>query len=395
MEPHLLVGPISEVHAEDAEHKISADVDGAAVWFASDRALSANPDALACAFLIPAMAADRPLKLHEPVDATLLANFTGIAEIFHDWWNFSIPEVRAETCKRAPNGGTGMFFTAGVDSFFTLWRNRERIDYLINVHGFDIDLDDTDRFAQSSAAIRKVAEALSIEPIFVRTNLRDHPTFQAAQWEKTHIAALAAVGHVLSPWLRQVYVASSDVLPPYASHPDLDCLWSSNAIETINDEINISRLDKVNTIGHWPLAQRYLKVCWENRAKSLNCGECEKCVRTQAQLAAVGALDHCKTFPPGSLAERISALSPVSEHFTKQWSEVRDLISDSATKSAVNDLLARIARQNRFRRTERRLWRALSTVSITSKGMKAIDARLFGGGLRRAYYAILRLLHSY
>lgn len=288
MEPNLLVGPISEVHAEDAIHKIRADVDGAAVWFSSERTLSANPDALACAFLIPAMAADRPLKLHEPVDATLLANFTRIAEIFHDWWNFSIPEVRAETCKRTPNGGTGMFFTAGVDSFFTLWRNRERIDYLINVHGFDIELDDTDRFDQSSTAIRKVAEGLAIEPIFVRTNLRDHPTFRSLSWIITHIAALAAIGHVLSPWLQRIYVASSDAPPPHGTHPSLDILWTSNAVEIINNEPGIARLDKVQAIGHWPLAQQFLKVCWENRAQSLNCGECEKCVRTQAQLAAAG-----------------------------------------------------------------------------------------------------------
>jgi len=43
---------------------------------------------------------------------------------------------------------------------------------------------------------------------------------------------------------------------------------------------------------------------------------------------------------------------------------------------------------------ERTFWRALARLNVTSGGLRAIDARLFGGRVRRAYYALRQLLAS-
>jgi SAM-dependent methyltransferase len=55
-------------------------------------------------------------------------------------------------------------------------------------------------------------------------------------------------------------------------------------------------------------------------------------------------------------------------------------------------LIAQGAAQDRLRRMERAFWRALAGLNITSGALRAIDARLFGGRMRRVYYALRRYL---
>ena len=42
---------------------------------------------------------------------------------------------------------------------------------------------------------------------------------------------------------------------------------------------------------------RHLRVCWENRDGSYNCGTCKKCLRTMIALRIAGKLDACETLP--------------------------------------------------------------------------------------------------
>jgi exopolysaccharide biosynthesis predicted pyruvyltransferase EpsI len=44
---------------------------------------------------------------------------------------------------------------------------------------------------------------------------------------------------------------------------------------------------------------RHLRVCWRNYEGAFNCGRCEKCLRTKAELAANDALQECLTFEGG------------------------------------------------------------------------------------------------
>lgn len=387
IDTELSIGPVRLSLSCDGTHEAGAEVDGFPIRYTASHAVAGNADSLACAFLLPSLAADRVLVLDDPIDEGLCKNIPRIATICKEWWHYAPARIEACTVNRRPQGDEGLFFTSGVDSFFTLMRNRDRIRYLVNVHGFDIALHDTDRFENSAAAIETVAEQLSLEPIFVHTNLREHPTFNALPWPVTHIAALASVGHLLQPHLRRIHIAGSDVPPPHGSHPSLDCLWSSNAVEMINDEDGIRRLDKVRAIGDWDVAQRNLKVCWENRSANLNCSVCEKCVRTQAQLATAGVLEHFETFLPGSLAARIDNLPVAEGALISQWRDIRNQISQPTVRSAVDRLLARSAFDIRLHKIERRLWGSASFAGITPRRLKELDARLFGGRARRLYQA--------
>lgn len=331
--------------AEDGRNELRIEVGGADVYFRSARPLAESVDGAVCAFFLPALAAGRPLASAAPVDRALMGNLEKAAAIAAQFWGYSAHQpggpLTERTAGASINASTGIFFTGGVDSFYTLRTQIAHVQSLVNVHGFDIKLGDRDRFARSHTMLARVAEWLSLEHISVETDLRRHPVFAAADWEVTHIAALASVAHALAPMLGRVYVAGSDVPPPWGSHPSLDKLWSSAAVTIVNDELGIARLDKVKAIAGWPPVAATLKVCWENRSAELNCGVCEKCVRTQAQFAVVGGLGDLETFPPGDVVERIDALRWVHRSLFGQWTDIRRETADRRLRRAIDRLLRR------------------------------------------------------
>jgi hypothetical protein len=74
----------------------------------------------------------------------------------------------------------------------------------------------------------------------------------------------------------------------WGSHPALDVNFSSQRLTIVHDGARFSRLDKVRELAAWPTALANLRVCTENPATGLNCGECEKCIRTRLELLAAG-----------------------------------------------------------------------------------------------------------
>lgn len=291
---------------QESPNRIAVTLAGAPVFIEADTGLAARIEAGLAAALLPALAGGATLVCRQPADTVFLANLHEIARIAAEWWRWRNRDpVRCEgAAGPAAAGGQAMFFTGGVDSFCTLLRRGREVEALINIHGFDIPLADRARQAAAGAGIDAVAQALSKRAVHVATDLRQHPLFNTLSWEITHVAALASVAHALSLQFGRVFLASSDVPPPWGSHPMLDGLWSSGALALVNDGAELSRLDKVRMIAGSDLVHWHLKVCWENRSAALNCGACEKCVRTQAQFAAVGALGRLGVFPPGDLAAR-------------------------------------------------------------------------------------------
>jgi hypothetical protein len=110
-------------------------------------------------------------------------------------------------------------------------------------------------------------------------------------------AALAAVAHALAPNHGKVYIASSYSyanVHPWGSHPLLDPLWSTDAVQIVHD-IGETRMDKLRVVVQHPEALARLWVCWENLG-NYNCGLCEKCIRTMLALRVLG-IEHCVAFP--------------------------------------------------------------------------------------------------
>jgi hypothetical protein len=277
--------------------RVSADVDGRDVWFESSEAvLEPVAEAYASAFLIPALHRHAVLEFDSPVDPVWLGNVPAIHALLHEWWQ--LPDRMPCAPTRAPtasgnSGERALFFSGGVDSFFTLLRTAEPVDRLVLIHGFDYTRDDRPRLEETERTLRGVAEARGIRWTVIRTNAREHPLFEDVSWERAHGGVLAAVGHLFGNDVGELLISSSvpRVTPiPWGSHWRLDPLWSSSRKRFIHVGHEHRKEDKLRALANEPLAQRHLRVCWENRTAAGNCSRCYKCLYARLVLAQIGAL---------------------------------------------------------------------------------------------------------
>lgn len=300
--------------------------------------------------LFSAMKLREDIHLNGCVSPRLLHGISRIQETFSGWF----PELQPVSIHTTPAAsgafregrpatkrGVACFFSGGVDSFYSTLKHQDEIDTLLLVHGFDIDVDATDLWNRVRTEMRTAAAALGKRLIEIETNTRSM-TDKFADWgNHQHGAMLAAVVQLLAPQLSRVYVPSSyasDQLHPWGSHPDVDPLWSTEEVEIIHDGNEAKRIQKVEVIATSDVAMQHLRVCWENRQNTYNCGRCEKCIRTQINLRVVGAQDRCRLFArPASL-----------------WTISRSLVREE-TKFFVEENLAAL----RARGTDPALERAL------------------------------------
>ena len=259
------------------------------------------------------------------------------------WWpELAAGEVHAPVGEAAsPGAHAGVFYTGGIDSSYVLQQLHPKLRYAVFVEGFDIRLENEDHLRRSEEALGATAAACGLEFLVVRTNLRTHPLSKVVRWGKNHIGPLAAVAHALGSHVHTMYVAASDVPPPYGSAPDLDAAWSSDAVQIQNFSAELSRLERAASIGKWDKLRGRLRVCWSRGAHDLNCGRCEKCIRTRMQLFVTGSPDGLGSFGTGpSLLSAIGDLSVVSAHLSGQWRELASALRDRRLRREVERLLA-------------------------------------------------------
>ena len=276
-----------------------------------------NPDAFLVGCLVPAMhLGEARVAVRAPVCPELLENLETAMAVLHTWYGPRYAPVPIEAPARpapAPAAsGTGLFLSGGADSLAALRRNHlryppghpARAGHGFLVHGFDIG-GVKERgtkypvFDRARAAMDAVARDAGIALVPVYTNLR-HLCDERELWlEKFFGAVLAAVGHGFAGRNHRVEIASSYDLPnlaPCGSHPLLDPLYGSSSVQVRHRDVALSRLDKLRVVAGWETAFQNLRVCLQNVSDRLNCGWCEKCVRTMTALVALGCLDRTRAF---------------------------------------------------------------------------------------------------
>lgn len=246
------------------------------------------------------------------VSGTLQAGAERAGKMLADWLGAAAPIIEGPTEPRVTGGArTASFFSGGVDSFYSLWKNQDRIDDLITIYGFDFKVTDQPRREHVGATSRAVAEALGKELLEVETDVKTAYLNRHLKWGYAHGGALASVAMLFEQRLATAIIPASftwNTLFPWGSHPELDPLWSTEALRLDHDGCEATRVEKVAAIAEFPLAMKHLRVCYDNRPGTYNCGECEKCLRTQINLAAVGALDRCDTLPTAIDYQRVSRI---------------------------------------------------------------------------------------
>jgi hypothetical protein len=322
--------------------RVSAIVAGAPLWFESpDAALQAAPEAFATLMFLPALMAGARLQSSAALDETWLAGTRSIPPLLREWWGYSDAYPLSASAASAPSAprasGRALMFSGGVDSMYEFLRSMTEIDALVFVHGFDIAIDDRHRADAFEASLRRLAAQTNKRAIMLRTNARRHRLFRAFDWERTHGAALAAAGHVLSREIGTLRIASSwsySEPEPWGSRWDLDPRWSSRLLEIEHADATLTRQQKIAAIAAEPLAHQHLRVCWENLTAAGNCCRCTKCLRTMLSLKSHGALDKFETFDrDADLVARLDAVPAMSSKLRgraraqldelQQWPELR------------------------------------------------------------------------
>jgi len=269
------------------------------------RRIPSRSDHFALAALFPTMQSFDRCVIHGEVSRPLLENLSDLNAAWQAWRPEKYRQVQWEADKvveqpaaAGQRSGHLLAFSGGVDASVTLkrhtsgslgWRNREIRGALI-VHGFDISTSDREGFRKACERAERITSNVGVPLISARTNLRELPN----HWEDAFGAKLASVLHVFNETFEGAFVASDE---PYA-FPKLP--WGSNPVSNPwlgtcwfplrTDGAELKRLEKVRLLSTWEAAIGNIRVCWEGKVPGENCGVCEKCVRTQLELAACGVV---------------------------------------------------------------------------------------------------------
>jgi hypothetical protein len=348
--------------------------------YADSLSESGNPW-LAC--LLPlAVTRREPLRLCLPIDPVLSANAARLMKIWTGWYRkLRVVPIEAEVKPVEPipaPAETAAFFSGGVDSFFTVLRNKEQddrsafpaIDRLLCVRGFDIDLDNTREFERLRSRLSEAAGDLGVELVDVAMNVRE-VRFMQSDWARlSHGSALASIGLALEKRFRAVYIATSYTggppMHPWGSHPETDPLSSTSRTRIIHDGAGISRMEKTEYVARSEVAMRSLHVCPRARS-SENCCDCRKCFLVMLTLEVTGALSRCSVFSRHPLdlerVKRTYLKGPTTQYLFRQI-EVRARAQGRLDiAQAIDQAVKRTRRLNRllwpatWMRTKPGLWR--------------------------------------
>lgn len=275
-----------------------------------------RPEAFLLAAIVPAAAAgEERVYVDGAVCGLLSQSIPTALAIVKNWSPLRFPDKplpRIEAASisdsvQAPTNRSAGFYSGGVDSTHLLLANAERfpighsarIAYGISVYGFDmggrIGQDGNEAFNLLLAQSRPLLESLEIKPLPIYTNLRhldDRPGF----WGEAFVGfALAAVAHVLEGAFRNIFVASAGeplveaIQVPTATSPSLVPYLNSKHVQVSMPYVEIGRLQRLHLIVRNQAALAALRVCFLcDERPVLNCGSCEKCVRTQLGLMICG-----------------------------------------------------------------------------------------------------------
>lgn len=292
----------------------------------------------------------------------------------------------------APGRSSASFMSGGVDALTVLRQNRLEIPLdhpssirdCLFVHGLDLGAhqlfgDNLDHFNWAASRLRDFGEIADFSLLPIRTNAAQLSDNYNLFVTASHGAIIASIAHLFGRRIKDITVASSESVfdsLPWGSSPLLDPHYSSVNITIKHDTACFTRLEKLRFVSQWPDALSVLRVCHDpKRGEKLNCGNCEKCIRTMVGLVVCGKLAGCDAFEDDDISvDRLMTLNQPAKqgelplrniHHTETWLElVEPLRQAGRTDLAAiieRKLLERkkqklTSRRSRFRRLASRMW---------------------------------------
>ena len=293
------------------------------IFIETDAQFQLNTNSIPHAFLVgcivPALHfGEKRIQINEDISPDLLEGLETVMTIMKIWsqGRYQPLDLETGTQKTLPEkdnkGRAAMLYSGGIDSLAALRLNRlhfgkDHPGYIrdcLFIHGFDIG-GVVERgmkyhvFDRALQAMKNVTDDTDAVPIPAYTNIR-HLCDNRDLWLNYFFCAvLAAVAHAFDNRIDLFYIASSyDLknLAPCGSHPLLDPEYSSYYLRIKHRDVALTRMEKLRIVSEWDTGLQNMRVCLANVKERLNCGICEKCVRTMTGLLALNSLHKTKAF---------------------------------------------------------------------------------------------------
>jgi hypothetical protein len=298
-------------------------------------------------------------------------------------------ERRANAPVALSQRAAALCFSGGVDALFALHENSRttspddpaRFRFALFVFGLNTyDFDGATPRPARVAVYRAHADRLTtlatahgITLVPVATNLRAlFPSFDA--WSAVaHDAPLAAMAHAMRGQVHSLAIASSGtgLAESLLRHEVMHAFHASRAVAIQVEQLMVTRLAKLRRLAAWPEGLAVLRVCLLIDlpvSGQINCGRCEKCIRTMLLLLIVGdgALARAP-FPETDVSPDLIGAVPINSiyarHFYEEMSPAlsaigRHDLADAITRGLATPTAAPSADEVS---TDRTWWQRLTT----------------------------------
>ena len=288
--------------------------------------LSTNGDAFLIALLPIAMRLGETIKISSPVSARLAHGLVAYQDILATWFPSLFQRVQIDYDTLVPRksdprpAGVGCTFSGGVDSFYTFWRGCApqqaiddfRLTHALMINGFDQIVDETDEgyIRDMERVYRPVLAEAGVQLVMLTSNMkhyRDQVIPRGVQ-VLSFGSPLAAGAHAVARLFGRFSLAGHAThtyadLVPMGSHPVLDHHLSTDQLQIIHDASPATRWQRIARLAEIPTFRSTVRVCTreprfaQDTGAVVNCGACEKCVRTLITLDLLKLLDKFSTFP--------------------------------------------------------------------------------------------------
>ena len=196
-------------------------------------------------------------------------------------------------------GGAVMGFSGGVDAGFALAAHTSRslgrmsrdVELGVLVVGWDLKHGDHEGLARARASAQRALDAYGVRLAVVSTNWQQE--FCNA-WFMSFNSGLMSILHTFSAGCSAAIHATDHnyrlelKMPPYGSNMAINHLLGNPWFPVVSTGGTHRRIERVEFLRDHPVLLEELRVCYQPHASGSNCGHCEKCVRTQLELRAVG-----------------------------------------------------------------------------------------------------------
>jgi len=282
------------------------------LWFAFPEKyepwLCDRSDAFLNSMIKPAMVFNESLEVRGTVSPLLAYNIEEYQRIYKSWFPNVLSIIDMKFQETNPLSETGSLnvistcFSGGVDSFFTLWSHLpenqpldvRKISHLIYIQGVDTPHAKMEIYERLTKKFQSISDQFGIDLISARTNAREfsEPWFP---WTQMYNAAVIGIPLVLEKLIEIHYVPSGMTYShsyPYGCTPMTDHLLSTETLKIIHHGAYYTRVEKIDKIGDWEIAQKNLRVCIAPE----NCSSCDKCYRTMTMLKVTDYLYKFEVF---------------------------------------------------------------------------------------------------